>query len=68
MLLGLPLLDHGMDCIDEAVLRRRVEEADEVIVGCVEVDIWWCLGEVAMEVAPQLRDGQLSWMLWKKVL
>ena len=67
-MLELPLLDQGMDCIDEAVFGYRVEEADEVIVGRVEVDICWCLGEVAMEVAPQLRDGQLSWMLWEKVL
>ena len=51
-MLELPLLDQGMDCIDEAVLGYRVEEADVVIVGRVEVDICWCLGEVAMEVAP----------------
>ena len=67
-MLELPSLDHGMDCIDEAVLGYRVEEADEVIVGRVEVDVSGCLGEVAMEVAPQLWDRQLPWMLWEKVL
>ena len=57
-----------MDRIDEAVLGHRVEEADEVIVGRVEVDVGGCLSEVAVEVAPKLWDGQLPWMLWEKVL
>ena len=67
-MLRLPLLDHGVDRIDEAVLGHRAEEADEVIVGRVEVDVGGCLSEVAVEVAPKLWDGQLPWMLWEKVL
>ena len=67
-LLTLPLLDHGVDCIDEAVLGDGVEEADKVIVGRVEGDVGGCLGEVAVEVAPQLCDGELPWMLWEEVL
>ena len=38
-MLELPLLDQGVDCIDEAVLGYRVEETDEVIVGRVEVGL-----------------------------
>ena len=67
-MLRWPLLDHGVDRIDEAVLGHRAEEADEVIVGRVEVDVGGCLSEVAVEVAPKLWDGQLPWMLWEKVL
>ena len=67
-MLVLPLLDHGMDCVNEAVLGHRVEEAREVIIGCVEVNVCWCMGEVTMEMAPELWTGQLPWMLWKKVL
>ena len=67
-LLSLPLLDHGVDRVDEAVLGHGVEEADKVIVGRVEGDVGGCLGEVAVEVAPKLWDGELPWMLWEKVL
>ena len=67
-LLSVPLLNHGVDRIDEAVLGHGVEEADEVIVGCVKGDVGGCLGEVAVEMAPKLWDGKLPWMLWEKVL
>ena len=53
-LLTLPLLDHRVDSIDEAVLRHRVEEADKVIVGRVESDVGGSLSEVAVETAPKL--------------
>ena len=32
-LLCLPVLNHGVDRVDEAVLGDRVEEADQIIVG-----------------------------------
>ena len=51
-LLSLPLLDQRVDCINKAVLRHGVEEAVEVVVGGVEVDVSGCLGEIAVEVAP----------------
>ena len=67
-LLSVPLLNHGVDRIDEAVLGHGVEETEEVIVGCVKGDVCGCLGEVAVETAPKLWDGKLPWMLWKKAL
>ena len=67
-LLLLPVVNHRMNCIDESVLGDRVEEADQVIVGGVQGDVCWGLGEVAVEVVPKLWNGQLSWMLGVKVL
>ena len=32
-LLCLPVLNHGVDRIDEAVLGNRVKKADQVVVG-----------------------------------
>ena len=67
-LLCLPVLNHGVDRVDEAVLGNRVEETDEVIVGGIQGDVRWGLGEVAVEMAPKLRNGKLAWMLWIGVL
>ena len=67
-LLLLPVVNHRVNCIDESVLGDRVEEADQVIVGGVQGDVCWGLGEVAVEVVPKLWNGQLSWMLGVKVL
>ena len=50
------------------MLWDRVEEANQVIVGGVQGDVCWGLGEVAVEVAPKLWNGQLPWMLGVKVL
>ena len=38
-MLLLPMLDQAVDRVDEAVLGDRVEEANKVIVGCVEGDV-----------------------------
>ena len=51
-LLLLPVLYHGVDCIDQSVLGDRVEEAHQVVVGSVEGDVCRCLSEVAVEVVP----------------
>ena len=67
-LLLLPVLYHGVDCIDQSMLGDRVEEAHQVVVGSVKGDVRWCLSEVAVEVVPQLWNGELPWMLWVKVL
>ena len=50
-LLLLPVLYHGVDCIDQSVLGDRVEEAHQV-VGSIEGDVCRCLSEVAVEVVP----------------
>ena len=47
---------------------RKVEEAHQVVVGGVQGDVRGCLGEVAVEVVPELWDGKLSWMLRVEVL
>ena len=67
-LLCLPLLDQGVYGVNEAVLWDRVEKANKVIVGGVEIDVNWGLEEIGMEMAPQLRNGMLAWMLWEEVL
>ena len=67
-LLLLPVVDKRVNCINESVLWDRVEEADQVIIGGVQGDVCWGLGEVAVEVAPELWNGHLSWMLGVKVL
>ena len=67
-LLLLPVVNERVNCIDESVLWDRVEEADQVIVGGVQGDVWWGLGEVAVEMAPKLGNGHLSGMLGVKVL
>ena len=61
-------MNHGVDCINESALGDRVEESDQVIVGGVQRDVCWGLGEVAVEVVPKLWNGQLPWMLGVKVL
>ena len=57
-----------MNGINESVLGDRVEEADEVVVGGVQGNICGGLGEVAVEMVPELWNGQLSWVLGIKVL
>ena len=52
-----------MNCINESVLGDRVEETDQVVVGGVQGNVSWGLGEVAVEMAPELGNGQLSWVL-----
>ena len=34
-LLCLPVLNHGVDCVDETVLGNGIEEANQIIVGGV---------------------------------
>ena len=34
----LPAVDQALDCLDQAVLRDRIEEADQVIVDGMEID------------------------------
>ena len=67
-LLLLPVVDHRVNGINESVLGDRVEEADQVIVGGVQGNVCRGLGEVAVEVVPELWDGHLPWMLGVKVL
>ena len=67
-LLLLPVVNHGVDGIDQAVLGNRVEEAHQVVIGGVQGDVRGGICEVAVEVVPELWDGQLSWMLRVEVL
>ena len=53
-LLLLPVVNHGVNCVDQSMLGNRVEEADQVVVGGVQGDVCWGLGEVAVEVVPVL--------------
>ena len=46
-----------MGRIDEAVLRHRVEEADQVIVGRMESDLPGSLGEVAVAKVVEWKVG-----------
>ena len=52
-LLLLPVVNHGVNCVDQSMLGNRVEEANQVVVG----GVCWGLGEVAVEVVPELWDG-----------
>ena len=56
VVLALPLLDEGVDSINQAVLRNGVEEADKIIIGGMKGDVGWCVLKVAVEVGPQLWD------------
>ena len=44
-LLLLPVVNERVDCINESVLRDRVEKADQVIVGGIQGDVCRGLGE-----------------------
>ena len=67
-LLLLPVVNERVNCINESVLWDRVEKADQVIVGGVQGDVYWGLGEVAVKMAPKLGNGHLAGMLGVKVL
>ena len=67
-LLSLPFLDEGVDCVNQAVLRDRIEEADQVVVCGAQGDVCWSLGEVGVKVTPELWDRELSRVLWEEVL
>ena len=45
----LPALGQAVDRADEAVLGDRIEEANKVIVGCVEGDVHRDLGEIGVK-------------------
>ena len=68
VVLGLPLLNQGMNGVNETVLWDRVEEAHKIIIGGVEGDVWRGVGEVAVKMGPQLWNGKLTWMLGEEVL
>ena len=68
LLLLLPVVNHGVDCIDQAMLGNRVEEAHQIVIGGVQGDVRGSICEVAVEVVPELWDGKLSWMLRVEVL
>ena len=67
-ILVLPVLDHGVDGINEAMLWNGVEETNEVVIGGVESNVGWCISKVAVEVTPKLRYRELTWVLGVKVL
>ena len=67
-LLLLPVVNHRVNSINESALGDRVEEADQVVVGGVQGDVCRGLGEVAVEMVPELWNGQLSRVLGIKVL
>ena len=64
-MLLLPVVNHRVNGINESVLGDRVEKA---VVGGVQGYVCRGLGEVAVEVVPELWNGQLSWVLGIKVL
>ena len=39
-LLLLPVVNHGVNCIDQAMLGNRVEEAHQVVVGEMSAGVW----------------------------
>ena len=45
-----------------------MELTNEVVIGGVESNVGWCISEVAVEVAPELRYRELTWVLGVKVL
>ena len=66
--LALPLLDHGVNGVNEPVLWNGVEETDQIVVGRVQGNVGRCVGKVGLEVAPQLGDGKLAGVLGVEVL
>ena len=56
VVLALPLLDEGVDSVNQAMLWNGVEEAHKIIIGGMEGDVGWCVFKVAVEVGPQLWD------------
>ena len=56
-----------MNCLKKSVLRYRVGETDQIIIGRVECDVGWDIVEVGVEMLPKLGNGELSWMLWVEV-
>ena len=64
-MLLLPVVNQRVDCVDESMLGNRVEESS--LVAYREMS-GWGLGEVAVEVAPELWGGELPGMLGVKVL
>ena len=70
-LLLLPVVDKRVNCINEmsrccgTELKKPTRSS---LVACRGISAGVCVCKVAMEVAPELWNGQLAWMLWEKVL
>ena len=45
-----------------------IEDTNKVVVGCVEGDVCWNMGEMGVETWPNLGNGEVSWLLGVEVL
>ena len=48
----LPILDQAVDCVKESMLWFRVEEANQIVVSCMEGDVGGDVVEACVEVLP----------------
>ena len=54
VVLRFPAVAQADDCVDKALLRYAVEEADQVVVDRCEVDVFGCGLEMVVEVLPKV--------------
>ena len=54
VVLRFPAVAQADDCVDKALLRYAVEEANKVVVDRCEVDVFGCGLEMVVEVLPKV--------------